>query len=105
MPYSPQMKSLYELVATLGSIDSDIDKFFEIGYVEYQERASEQLSKLIALVEELRPHVSEEIVMYLDRLAVILLRSREKITFLTTLEDKPENSREITKQSLVSIIY
>lgn len=101
IPYSKQINSLQEIAISLEYLSRYIDEFFVIGFMEYHEKANEELKKIFNIYKRLEKDESKNYILKLDKLNSLLSQLEKNINLLIDFEHQAIKSKEINERILL----
>ncbi len=105
VPLSSQISSWQEFAISLESMDSHIENFFLVNYIEDQEEANKDLEKMHSIIRSLDKNADSNSSAKLQEMDRLLSEIQINFNYLANLKQNNINSREINeKRYLVYVL-
>ncbi|MBU2561172.1 MAG: HAMP domain-containing protein [Nanoarchaeota archaeon] len=83
VPRVDQMSHLQDIAVALESFEKNIDKYLSIGYVEYGDKAKQDLLNTIEFIENSKNNTDDTLLPELKEFEVIISEMQDTVVFLT----------------------
>ncbi len=101
VPLSSRVISLQEFAISLEFLEKDVDRFFTVSYKENQEKANEDLEKMLSITRSLEKNADNNSMSSLQEMERILSEVQINLNYLANLEHNSTNSREINEKRIL----